>query len=162
MAEGLDIAQSVDIAALAREFGISSQHLRRVLDQRGVSRAGHGQVELLAATRAYVASVRDGLEQRRARVADGDQLQAAKIHTIEARNERADAALIDISEHRGVAAEHLAALRRLLGSAATKSTSDQAMRRLLKNAFEQVLTDAERRFEDGTRQALAASRKRGR
>ncbi len=150
MSEQVDLTRSVEIAELARTIGISSQHLRRVIDRAGVARTSHGQVELLAAVRAYVRSVRADLERRRARTAGGSHLQRAKAAAIEARNQRVEADLIAAPEHREIFRDQMAMLRAAFAEVPARASQDVTIQSSLSDSFAGLFADAERRFEDLT------------
>ena len=48
------LKEIVRVERVAQIFGITGRHMRRILEERGVARAGHGKVELGAGIRAYL------------------------------------------------------------------------------------------------------------
>lgn len=151
-----------EIATIASLFGFTTRRVNQILAAAGVERADRGLVPLKATVQACLASYRGELARRRARSADSERLVLARAHEVETRNTRTEARLIDVAEHREIAAETFARLRRLLASTPSAAGLDDTARARLTTDLDHASAEAERRFQMLTDEALSPSAREGR
>jgi hypothetical protein len=162
MSPQYDPEAPTEIARIADLFGFSTRRANQILAAAGVARVDRGRVPLKAAVQACLRSYRADLTRRRARSADGERLLQAKAREIEARNERTDARLIDVEEHREIATETFARLRRHLADVPAAAGLDDDARQGLKAEIERITREAEQRFDKLTEEVLPPTLARAR
>lgn len=149
-----------EIGRIAELIGISKRRVDQILAAADVARIDRGKVPLRPALQACLRSYRDSLARRRARSAGGEQLLAAKAHEIEQRNARTEDRLADIEEHREIAAETFALIRRHLADVPAIEGLAEAARNRLAAEMEDAVREAEKEFEELTTEALPGRRAR--